>query len=134
MVDLAMNSSGDHVALNSIAERQSISVNYLEHVFSILRKAGLVKSIKGAQGGYILTDRPENIKVGNILRALEGNLSVVDEEGESGPPNSIQYCLKQNVWDKMNVIINEFVDGISLEDLVDEYKKANSDENLMFFI
>lgn len=129
-----MNSSGDHVALNSIAERQEISVNYLEHVFSILRKADLVKSIKGAQGGYVLTDRPENITVGSILRALEGNLSVVDEDGENGMPGSIQYCLKSNVWDKMNQIINEFVDSVSLEDLVDEYKKANSEENLMFFI
>jgi Rrf2 family protein len=76
MVDLAVHSSGEHVALYSIAERQNISENYLEQVFSILRKAGLVKSVKGAQGGYTLADKPSNISIGAILRVLEGDLSV----------------------------------------------------------
>lgn len=71
MLDLALNSLGDHVALSNIAERQDISVSYLEQMFSVLRKAGLLKSVKGAQGGYVLADRPSQIKVGTILRALE---------------------------------------------------------------
>ncbi|MCX9077119.1 MAG: RrF2 family transcriptional regulator [Candidatus Methanoperedens sp.] len=136
MVDLAVNSSVDHVALYSIAERQNISVNYLEQVFSILRKAGLVKSVKGAQGGYTLSDNPSNIKVGVILRALEGNLSVVDEESEDGDlsADSIQRCLKVNIWDKINDSINSIVDSLTLEELVDEYKKTNDESTLMFYI
>ncbi len=136
MVDLAVNSSRDHVALYSIAQRQEISENYLEQVFSILRKAGLVKSVKGAQGGYILSDKPSNIKVGTILRALEGSLSVVDEEAESGgaAANSIQQCLKANIWDKINESINKIVDSITLEDLVNEYKKSINADALMFYI
>ena len=82
MVDLAVYSKSEHVALNSIAERQGISMNYLEQVFSTLRKSGLVKSIKGAQGGYILSEEPSNIKVGRILRVLEGPLSVIDDNTE----------------------------------------------------
>ena len=136
MVDLAVNSSGDYVSLCSIADRQNISENYLEQVFSILRKAGLVKSVKGAQGGYTLVDSPSNIKAGTILRALEGNLSVVDEETEDTPLShkSIQACIKENVWDKMNESLKQVVDAITLEDLVNQYKKMNNNDIVMFYI
>ena len=72
MVDLAIHNSEGQIALKSIAERQEISENYLEQLFATLRKAGLVKSTRGAQGGYVLADKPEKITVGTILRALEG--------------------------------------------------------------
>lgn len=136
MVDLAVHSAGEHVSLCNIAERQNISENYLEQVFSILRKAGLVKSVKGAQGGYILADHPSNIKVGTILRALEGDLSVVDEdlEDDISGQNTIQKCIKVNVWDKMNESIAKVVDSLTLEDLVDEYNKMNEKNALMFYI
>jgi Rrf2 family protein len=139
MVDLAANSHNEHVALYSIAKRQNVSGNYLEQVFSILKKVGLVNSIKGSQGGYLLADEPSKIKVGAILRALEGELSVADEEcdGSSEFKHSIKYCLKQNVWDKINDSVNEIVDSITLEDLVNDYKnysQNNTEESLMFFI
>jgi len=135
MVDLAVNASVEHVALNAVAKRQNISMNYLEQVFAALRKAGLVKSVKGAQGGYILARDPAGIKVGDILRVLEGNLSVVDEsETNFDDEKSIQYCLKQNVWDKIDDSINSIVDSITLEDLVHEYKRLNDMESIMYYI
>lgn len=135
MVDLAVYSSGEHVSLFSIAERQNISENYLEQVFSVLRKAGLVKSVKGAQGGYILADLPSNITVGQILRALEGNLSVIDEEEmKNASIQSIQYCINKNVWEKINENINKTVDAITLEDLANEFNKINGNLSLMFYI
>jgi Rrf2 family protein len=136
MIDLAVHSNGDHVSLYSIAERQNISENYLEQVFATIRKAGLVKSIKGAQGGYVLADKPSNIKIGTILRALEGSLSVVDEdiEAAAGDKGSIQQCIKVNVWDKMNERINEVVDSLTLEDLVNDYKKMNGTNTIMYYI
>ena len=136
MLDLAINSFGDHVSLYSIAERQNISENYLEQVFSTLRKAGLVNSVKGAQGGYILAAEPSKTTVGTILRALEGDLAVVDEEVESkgSPKNIILSCIKINVWDKMNESLNQVVDSLTLEDLVNEYKKMNSEQAAMYFI
>jgi Rrf2 family transcriptional regulator, cysteine metabolism repressor len=135
MIDLAINSAGDHVSLNSIAERQNVSENYLEQVFSTLRKAGLVKSIKGAQGGYVLSDRASNITVGDVLRALEGNLSVIDDasEAKSGS-KSMEQCLSKNVWERINESVNSIVDSISVEDLVNEYKKLNGNLELMFYI
>lgn len=134
MIDLTLNSKGEQVALYSIAERQNISVSYLEQVFSILRKAGLVNSIKGAQGGYMLADKPENITVGRVLRVLEGNLSIVDYTSDEEDQKSIEHCLKVNVWQKIDESINAVVDNLTLKDLVEEYEKMNHNENLMFYI
>ena len=135
MVDLAINAQNEHVALSAVAERQNISTNYLEQVFSGLRKAGLVKSVKGAQGGYILSENPENIKVGTILRILEGSLSVIDGiDTENIDTRSIQYCLKQSVWDKIDESISNVVDSITLEDLVNDYKRLNGTDAIMYYI
>jgi len=136
MVDLAVHAKGDHVALYSIAERQGISTNYLEQVFSVLRKAGLVKSVKGAQGGYVLAEDPSDIKVGRILRALEGPLSVIDENAESpnGKETAIQQCIRTVVWDKMNEALNELADSVTLEDLAENYRKLNGIDDTMYYI
>ena len=134
MLDLAINSNGGHVSLNSIAERQNISPNYLEQVFSTLRKSGLVNSVKGAQGGYILADSPSRISVGNILRALEGNLTVTDENEDIEARNQIEYCLRTNVWAAINSSVNNVVDSITLEDLVVEHKKLAGNMSSMFYI
>lgn len=136
MVDLAVFSNGDHVSICNIAERQGISENYLEQVFATLRKSGLVKSVKGAQGGYILADSPSNIRIGSILRALEGELSIVDNDrdGARGESGRIEDCIKRNVWDKINENINSLVDSLTLEDLANEYKKMNNSESIMFYI
>jgi Rrf2 family cysteine metabolism transcriptional repressor len=136
MVDLAVHSKGEHVALYSIAERQGISTNYLEQVFSLLRKSGLVKSVKGAQGGYILAEAPADIKVGRILRALEGSLSVIDQGAENtdGNETSIQHCIRISVWDKMNESLNELVDSLTLEDLANKYRQKNGIQDIMYYI
>lgn len=134
MVDIALNSAGDHVALKAIAERQNISENYLEQVFSVLRKAGLVRSVKGAQGGYTLADSTSNTTVGDILRVLEGELTVVDDEADKNGEQTIENLLSSKVWKKINESVNGVVNSITLEDIVEEYKKLNGDQALMFYI
>ncbi|NMA66240.1 MAG: Rrf2 family transcriptional regulator [Clostridiaceae bacterium] len=135
MVDLVIYSKGECLALSAIAERQNISTNYLEQVFSALRKAGLVKSIKGAQGGYYLDKDPADISVGDVLRVLEGKLSIAEStEEQNMEQNTIKYCLKTMVWDKIEERINEVVDAITLEDLANEYKRINGMETLMYYI
>lgn len=135
LVDLAVHSNGGHVALSEIADRQNISMNYLEQVFASLRKAGLISSVKGAQGGYIFAKDMSSITVGDVLRVLEGNLSVTDDaKGQNYDDRSIEYCLKKMVWDKMEACINEFVDSIVIEDLANEYKRHNENESSMYFI
>ena len=131
MLDLAIH-SGSHVSIGAIAERQDVSANYLEQVFALLRKGGLVNSIKGAQGGYVLADKPSNITVGKILRVLEGDLAiVVDDNNTAMTNNQMEYCLKNAVWEKMNASINQLADSITLEDLMNQYNQLNSNLSLM---
>lgn len=136
VIDLAINPSGEHVALYSIAQRQGISENYLEQIFSTLRKAGLVKSVKGAQGGYILAGHPAEITIGSVLRALEGNLSIIDEDKEADGSDSsiLQHCIRDTLWDRINESINDVVDSITIEDIITEYNKRNGNQPLMFYI
>lgn len=131
VIDLIINSNGENVPLITIAERQDISKNYLEQVFSSLRKAGIVNSTKGAQGGYYLADKPSNITIGDVLRVLEGDLSVVNSDPDS-QENLIEQCIQKNVWDKIDNQVNEIIDGITLEDLVNEIR--NDSNILMYYI
>lgn len=135
MVDLAVYSGGDHISLKNIAERQNISEGYLEQVFSSLRKAGLINSIKGSQGGYVLAAQPERITVGQILRVLEGNLSVIDEKSMEEMTNDrIEDCIRLTVWNEINRSIDCVVDKITLERLVSEYGKMLNQEVNMYYI
>jgi Rrf2 family cysteine metabolism transcriptional repressor len=121
ILDLAIHSQEHHVSLYNIAERQKISINYLEQIFTLLKNNGLVKSIKGAQGGYFLADKPSNIKVGTVLRNLEGSLHIVDEDEKQDIDNiALNNSIKRNVWDKLNYSIDSIVDSISLQDLMDD--------------
>jgi Rrf2 family cysteine metabolism transcriptional repressor len=131
LLDLAVNSEGSHVSLYNIADRQKISVNYLEQVFSTLRKSGIVRSIKGAQGGYMLDVNPANIKVGDILRNLEGSLSVVDDGPEENI-GSMERCICTKVWNRLNESINNVIDSITLQDLITEYR--HSANYMMYYI
>jgi Rrf2 family cysteine metabolism transcriptional repressor len=119
MIDLALYSKNDLVPLISIAERQDISKSYLEQVFSALRKAGLVKSIKGAQGGYTLSTEAENITVGMILWALEGDLSVVPIEDDT-PNNRIECYIRTKIWEEIDNKVFSYIDSITLKDITDD--------------
>lgn len=134
LLDLAVHSQGEHVPLSNIADRQNISENYLEQVFSALRKAGIIRSVKGAQGGYVLAEKATEIKVGTILRVLEGDLSVANEELHYEDGVSIQECIQIKVWDQITERINGFVDSITLEDLVQDYNAMSGNGGLMYYI
>jgi Rrf2 family transcriptional regulator, cysteine metabolism repressor len=135
MVDIAVHSTGDYIPLKVIAERQDISENYLEQVFAILRKSDLVKSVRGSQGGYILSKNPSKITVGEVLRALEGQLSITgDDPVPQKTDNIIKNCIHATVWEAVNEKINEVVDSITLENLVEDYNRMNTTYNFDFII
>jgi Rrf2 family protein len=122
MVDIAQQYGNGPVALRSVAERQQVSEHYLEQLMSNLRNAGFVRSIRGAQGGYVLAKAPEAITVGDIVRAMEGPIAPVDcllaEVGENNPYcNKSQDCIRRNIWLKMGESIAEALDSISLASL-----------------
>ena len=132
IIDLAINSTEEAVTLKSISERQNISEGYLEKIFSLLRKNNLIKGIKGAQGGYILEKDSAHITAGEILRSLEGDLSVV-ELNDDYLNNRMEKSIKTNLWDRINESIERVVDSITLEDLVEAYKKSDN-QNIMYYI
>lgn len=130
MIDIALYSLSENVTLKSVSERENISEKYLEQIFSALRKNGLVNSKKGAQGGYTLSDSMSKITVGDILRALEGDLLVVQEE--EAEKDIMDRCIQKNLWDKLNNSINSIVDSITLEDLVYEYNIERDPEYIYY--
>ncbi len=125
MVDLALHYDEGYISLRHIAERQEISEGYLEQVFAMLKKEGLVRSARGAQGGYKLSYRPEDITVGMVLRALEGSLAPVDCVDGVNPSRCSRYdeCVTKLIWEKMRDCLDEVVDSISLKDLILKYEK-----------
>lgn len=125
LIDLAKYSTNDPVSITSISDRQGISERYLEQLMGLLKKSGLVKSIRGAGGGYMLAKDLEDISVGDVLRALEGNLELVDCPGlvpEDGC-KSADSCVTKYVWKRINDSINQAVDEIKLDQLVAESRK-----------
>ena len=127
MVDLAANYGGEPVALRDIAKRQRISESYLEQAFSMLRKAGLLKSIKGALGGYAPACDPASLKVGAILRVLEGDLSIIGGGSVYNGSDPVKRCIKATVWDAADRKITDTVDSVTLADLAEEYKRMRGD-------
>lgn len=135
MVDIAVHSLGDYIPLKIIAERQAISENYLEQVFSVLRKANLVKSARGSQGGYTLSKEASKITVGEVLRTLEGDLDITgDDGGALGVDKTIKVCINTLVWQEVNEQINKVMDSVTLQDLVAKYKSLNTEYTLDFII
>jgi Rrf2 family protein len=123
MLDLAMNNTGEYITIKSIAARQEISEKYLEQIISILNKAGYVRSIRGAQGGYRLAKEPSEYTVGMILRLTEGSIAPVDcLDEDSDGCERCNNCVTREVWKELYDAITNVVDRITLQDLVEKQK------------
>ena len=121
LIELTLNSSEKLVTLNQIAERQNLSLSYLEQIFPLLKRANLVKSFVGIKGGYKLAEDPNGITVRQILDALEGNLSVASKcinKDES----ILDKCLKKYIWDPVDTSVTGILNSLTLQDLVEKYK------------
>ncbi len=128
LIDLALYSENETASIASISARQHISESYLEQLIGKLRKAGLVVSVRGAGGGSKLAKPAEEISVGDILRALEGNLDPVECPGlkEESACDSSEFCVTKYVWQRINDSINQTVDEIKLSQLIEESKQAGN--------
>ena len=122
LIDLAQYSEETPVSITSISKRQDISERYLEQLMSMLKKAGIVKSIRGANGGYILARDAKEISVGEVLRALEGSLE------PRGGCQASESCVTKYVWKRINDSINRTVDDIWLSQLVEEGRNTPCDD------
>lgn len=124
MLDLAANNTGEYIKVKQIAKRQEISDKYLEQIIAILNKAGYVKSIRGAQGGYRIARDPKEYTIGMILRLTEGSLSpVACLDNEVNECERCDTCETLSVWKQLNDAINDVVDNVTIADLVENQEK-----------
>lgn len=121
MYDLAKHYGDGPQSIKLIAERQGIPEAYLEQLIAVLRREQLVISNRGAQGGYRLSREPKDMTVGDVLRALEGGLNLVDCLLEEDSCGKTCACPSRVVWMKIRDGLNSIVDGITLQDMIDEY-------------
>ena len=119
MYDLAYHHSDAPIPLKTIAQRQDISEQYLEQLMLSLRKAGLIIGIRGALGGYTLAKAPTDITVGDVLRALEGPIGLVDcaLEANATSCKRSDVCITRPVWEKIRDSVIQTVDSMTLQDL-----------------
>ncbi len=129
LIDLAVYCTEEAVSIQSIAKRQNISDRYLEQLMGKLRRAGLVVSVRGAGGGYRLARPAEEISVGEVLRALEGNLDAVTcpGNGDEQGCEDADVCVTRYVWKRINDSITQAVDSIMIQQLVEESRRIQEE-------
>ncbi|MGE5631241.1 MAG: RrF2 family transcriptional regulator [Caulobacteraceae bacterium] len=127
MYEFALRYGTGPMSLKEVAQKQQLSDTYLEQLIAHLRKAGLVNSVRGAQGGYELSRPPSEITVGEIIRTLEGPLApsecVINDEPEC---TKADYCVTRLIWEKIMDSINNVIDSITLKDMVNDYYKLKA--------
>lgn len=124
LIDLAEHEGDGFIALKDIAERQSISKKYLEQIVPILSRSGILRTNRGSQGGYALAKEPDHVTVGEILRLTEGSLSpVACLDGDPAQCPRSADCPTLPVWQGLNRVINEYLDGITLRSILDSQRE-----------
>ena len=128
MYDLALNGENGPQSIKAIAEREGIPEAYLEQLIAALKREKLVTSTRGAQGGYMLARSADKITVGDVLRALEGGLSLVEcLDGEDCCDKACA-CPSRIVWQKLRDGMTAIVDGITLRDMIEDYQRQGAQE------
>jgi Rrf2 family protein len=122
MIDLAMSEGNVPIATHTIAEHEGLSERYLEQLMVPLKRAGLIKSVRGSQGGYVLAKNPEDITAGDIIRVLEGPLAPVDCVSELNPDQCerADICVTRKLWSQVRDSIAQVLDSYTLSDLARE--------------
>lgn len=129
MLDLAAHPKGENIALRDISDRQEISVKYLEQIVPLLSRAGFLRSVRGAQGGYRLSRPSEEYTVGDILRVTEGSLApIACLESETNECSRQGICPTLRFWEGLYAAINEYVDSVTLADLLEQSGKGGGCE------
>lgn len=125
MVDLAIHYGEEPVSIKIISERQNISEYYLEQLFSPLRKSNLIKSVRGAQGGYVLSRHPKDITIAEIMEVLEGPIEISNCLQDKSC-NNVDCCATRLLWAKIKNSIDKVTTSTTLQDIVDDYNNMNT--------
>lgn len=133
LIDLAINARESCIQLGDIAARNDISVKYLEQIFMSLRKGGMIRSIKGPQGGYLLAKAPEDILLSEVIRLLDGDYLLEKEESGNGE-NLASKVIQEKMIEPMNHWMSEFLESLTLQKLVDAYEQELASSQDMYYI
>ena len=128
LLDLAENRNKGFIALKEIAERQKISKQYLEQIVTIINNSKILRANRGKQGGYMLAKEPSEITVGHILRITEGNISsIACLENDVNNCKKAEDCKTLYIWKGLNKVIADFLDSVTLQDILDRYQEQQID-------
>lgn len=128
LIDLASNHEDGYISLKDIAERQDISKKYLEQIVPMLNKSGILRTNRGNKGGYMLAKAPNELTVGDVLRATEGNLAPVScLEYEPNTCPRCEDCATLYIWEGLYKAVNEYLDNITIQDIIDRAINLNGD-------
>jgi Rrf2 family transcriptional regulator, iron-sulfur cluster assembly transcription factor len=141
LFDIAYHSAGQSTQVKDIAARQALSPRYIEQIFQRLKKSGIIKSIRGPAGGYCLTRKPEEITVGDVIKATQGPVELVFCTNSSNAMKTCQRvaeCVTTDIWKEASSRLMAYFDSITLEDLCKEAQTKGVeraiDKNLMYYI
>jgi Rrf2 family transcriptional regulator, cysteine metabolism repressor len=134
LLDLALHHANEPVALKDIAERQQISLPYLEHLIKPLSAGGILRSVKGPKGGISLAKAPADIKLSDIVQLLEGSTAPVECVDNPRLCNRSGQCVTRDVWEEMNRAMNGVLESITLQTLVERQQSKKDTKESMYYI
>ncbi len=126
MFELSLRNNDTPISLKLIAKNQDIPEQYLEQLFSKLKKSELVKSIRGAQGGYLLAKKPIEISVGDVLLSVEGPIYLSDCIVHGSDCENSDICCSKSVFEKIKIGIENVLESITLQDMIDDYNEKDT--------
>jgi len=131
LLDLALQNPGEPVLLKNIAQRQKISLSYLEHIIAPLTAAGIIGSIRGRQGGIHLAKAPEDINIADVVKLLEGSIAPTDCIDNPESCHESDYCVTRELWSELYVAMNDVLESTTLKDLMDKHYKTRRLDEVM---
>ena len=134
LLDLALHSGEGPVQLKDIAQRQQISAMYLEHLITPLVAAGIIRSIRGARGGVWLAKPPQEIKLLEVVRLLEGSLALVECVNDPKCCPRSGFCVTRDIWGELKQAMNGVLESTTLQDLVERQKRKEQSTEAMYYI
>jgi len=133
-VDLALHYGEGPILLKDIAKRQQISGRYLEHVIVSLKVAGLVKSMRGARGGFSLAKPPFQIRLSEIIQVVEGSIAMVECVDDPKVCSRADLCVTRDIWAEMKKAMNGVLESTTLQDLIERQREKRKPEAVMYYI
>lgn len=134
LLDLALHETDEPVPLKDIAQRQHIPLQYLEHLITPLITAGIIRSIRGAKGGILLAKSPDEIRLSEVIQALEGSIAPTECLNNPGICDRSSSCVTRDVWDEMKRAMEGVLAATTVQDLAERHRKKEHAEPLTYFV